>query len=183
MVSAHWTAPLMTPVMLGQYWREVRKHVYAPADFHSTAATNGAFIFGKLFTLFLQMEILGSCQGCSNLVSFYQKLQQSMEAMYKPLTCYLRQELYMMTQKNFFKNENRTRTKHSPHLRSVLLSAECHSIFILLTLFWSSLIWEFIRKVFSQNCKGWWWILQILSKTKIQEETLNAFLGWEYICV
>ena len=35
MVSAHWTAPVMTPVMLGQYWGEVRKHVYAPADFYS----------------------------------------------------------------------------------------------------------------------------------------------------
>ena len=25
MVSAHWTAPLMTPVMLGQYWRGSKK--------------------------------------------------------------------------------------------------------------------------------------------------------------
>ena len=116
MVSAHWTALLMTPVMLGQYWREVRKHVYAPADFHSTAATNDAFILGKLFTLFLQMEILGSCQRCSNLVSFYQKLQQSMEAMYKPLTCHLRQELYMMTQQKLFFSKTRTEREQNTHL-------------------------------------------------------------------
>ena len=57
------------------------------------------------------------------------------------------------------------------------------SIFILFTSLWSSLIREFIMKSFSWNREGWWWILQILSKTKIPEETLNAFLGWENISV
>ena len=69
MVSAHWTAPVMTPVMLGQYWGEVRKHVYAPADFYSPdRPPHEPFILGKLSTLFWHMEILGSCQ--KDLMSF-----------------------------------------------------------------------------------------------------------------
>ena len=48
MVSAHWTAAVMTPVMVGRYRGTVRKRGYAAADFYSAEPTNEAFIPGKL---------------------------------------------------------------------------------------------------------------------------------------
>ena len=135
MVSAHWTAPVMTPVMLGQYWGEVRKHVYAPADFYSPAAPNEPFILGKLSTLFRQMEILGSCQ--KGLLS----------------------------------------------LNIGSITSGRHFYFHFCNIIMKFINMEFTRKVFSRNREEWGWILQILSKTKIPEETLNGFLGWEHICV
>ena len=47
MVSAHWTAAVMTPVMVGRYRGTVRKRGYAAADFYSAEPTNEAFIPGK----------------------------------------------------------------------------------------------------------------------------------------
>ena len=40
MVSAHWTAAVMTPVMVGRYRGTVRKRGYAAADFYSAEPTN-----------------------------------------------------------------------------------------------------------------------------------------------
>ena len=78
MVSAHWTTPVMTPVMLGQYWGGgVRKRVYAPADFHSPAATDEASILEKFVSFFGDGNIsaqLGSCRRGLDLMSFYQEL-------------------------------------------------------------------------------------------------------------
>ena len=47
MVSAHWTAAVMTPVMVGRYRGTVRKRGYAAADFYSAEPTNEALIPGK----------------------------------------------------------------------------------------------------------------------------------------